>query len=128
MQIEATNVNALVGILAFLIKDKKSSENLYKNIRKNICIGAHGLFAHTSNEIGAGIHEHTEDNALIGILADLLGEIDYAKDIFELINKNVPRDKDGLFGWWVGDKYSMPEGNCAMVLLAALLEGMKLTE
>jgi hypothetical protein len=77
------DATAMMGVLGFVLDDRKFAESQLEVIRKN-CKTENGLYYRIENT-----EKDTVDNATIGILEGLLGETESAKRILKAVNKNM---------------------------------------
>ncbi|MDE1768655.1 MAG: hypothetical protein KGH62_04780, partial [Candidatus Micrarchaeota archaeon] len=96
--------NALVGILAYVLGDKEMASRQLQCILSGSEIGENGMRLESEAYRGQDIFDEVistyiklETNALIGVLAGLLGDTALAKRQMELIEKGTPKGKSGLY-------------------------------
>jgi ABC-type Fe3+-hydroxamate transport system substrate-binding protein len=115
----STSDNALMAILAYLLGKKDEAEKLYKLINQEIGKFYSGLYKRRKDDPNR--YPSTSDNALMAILAYLLGKKDEAEKLYELINIKIGKLKSGLYMWRKEDSYAFTSANASMAILAYLL-------
>ncbi len=111
---EPTDVNAAMGILAFVIGEKDEADELYGQICDKIGRDKDGLYNHAISHSTIDHKKWTQDNALMGVLAHLLGKTKEAKKLYERVVKlpNGSASDDvtvGILAYVLGDEEAAKE-------------------
>ncbi len=110
--------NLFVSMLEYMVGDQNESERL--GLLKEAKRGPKGLYC---SDIDGSI-EHTYLNAIKGIVEGQKGSISGAKLFLEKIEKNIPKNKRGLFGSSSINSSELPDVSIAIALLKYYANGI----
>jgi tetratricopeptide (TPR) repeat protein len=117
---EFTDANAAMGIFAAAMGDIEEAKKQYRLIQTKVPRGNSGMYTHGALS-RSDQNEYSNANALVGILAATLGHIEDAKEIFWLIDDNVPQGDSGMYCIGVSKNKESAEANALIGVLAYLI-------
>lgn len=150
--------NAYMGVLEFMVGDKREARRLLDAIKSNIAVGKYDLFvsgfeARIKNEyeakrqnaapifvrnevvvqVGHEKSGNIDENVGIAILSAMLGDKEFAWRILSSICINVPHGPNGLFRWGIRqpycpDTHESPYAHALVGILYAVLGEPRVAE